>query len=419
MPGLQLVPFQGRTVPSSTADASDAQRARGGVQTGPEAPLGTNAEKRATFLSDFLAPPEEMAKLARAERYELQELVRSLFPDDLRIRGCLVFPYSNSQTVDIRRSHETRLAYYSGLQTCGRGAVCPRCGSKIAEHRCGEIQRALDVWRGRGHHAALMTFTMPHYRSQRLSDNLAALLEAYRQLTRNGPYRRLYAAAGLRHTIRALEIPWSRLNGYHPHLHILAFFDRDFSAPDFSRVLSRLWLANLKAQGVQMKSEADVLAHGVRVDARSSAGGKYLTKVGRSWGLAEEVSKANRKRGRGESYTPVDLLRHLRDGTLPEAAAVFREYAEASRDCHFLRWSRGMRDDLALAGEQTDEEIAAGFDQADPYLARLDARAWRAVRRAGWRARLRLVELAEQDEESADAYLAHLLGGYVAAGGVA
>jgi hypothetical protein len=370
------------------------------------------AGKRAALEPGFVATVEETGKLARAERFELQAVLRGLLFENRRIRGCLLYRRDTANSVDIRRSSLSGLGYYSGLQTCGRGALCPCCGSKIAEHNCREIQAALDVWRGRGGVAGLLTFTMPHYRSQRLSDNLSAILMAYRELDRNRPYRGLCKAVGLQHTIRALEVTWGRLNGWHPHLHILAFFSDRFVAAQFAGELAELWLANLHRQGVEMKDREAVLERGVRVDVGISAGAQYLSKVGRSWGLAEEVAKANRKRGRGDHYSPVDLLRHVRDSTLPEAGAVFREYAAAADGRHFLRWSAHMRRDLGLLPEKSDEEVAAGVDQLDPFLARLDALTWRAVRFAGGRARVRLLELAEQDEDSALAYVAHLVGRY-------
>jgi hypothetical protein len=143
-----------------------------------------------------------------------------------------------------------------------------------------------------------------------------------------------------------------------------------------------------------------------------SAGAEYLSKVGHTWGLAEEVAKANRKKGRGEHYSPVQLLCHVRDSTLPEAAVVYREYAEASKGLHFLQWSRGARAALGLAEEKSDEEKADGEDQGDLVLAFLTPKEWRAVRAGGWQARVRLVELADYDEDAALGYVAYLIERY-------
>ncbi len=390
---------------------------RGGVSAAAfigaaEAPLGTITGFPAAFelssLTGSQITPEESARIARAERFELQAVARSILPGH-RIRGCLLYRQHGAATVQVRRSRASGLAYYAGLQTCGRGAICPLCGAKIAEHNRGEIQTALDVWRGRAGVPALITFTLPHYRSQRLVHNVKALLSAYSDLTRNRPYRRLCEVAGLQHYIRSIEVTWGRRNGFHPHLHVLGFFGSGFGAVGLPERLPLLWLAELYRQGVEIANPDDVLERGIRFQLGFSAGAEYLSKVSRAWGLAEEVAKANRKKARGDHFSPMQLLAHVRDATLPEAADVYREYAEASHGLHFLQWSRGMRAALGLTEEKSDEEIAAGVDQHDVVLASLTPEEWRAVRAGGWQARVRLVELADFDEDAAIAYVAHLV----------
>jgi hypothetical protein len=389
---------------------------RGGVSAAgfigaAEAPLGTITGFAAAFSSFPLAlrqiMPEESVRLARAERFELQSVARSTLPGH-RIRCCLLYRRPNTASVEVRRSSVSGLAYYAGLQVCGRGAVCPICGARIAEHNRGEIQAALDVWRGRGGVPALLTFTMPHYRSQGLAENVKALLGAYRALTGHRSYRELAGAAGLTHSIRSLEVTWGRRNGFHPHLHTLGFFGSGYGGAGLRERLPLLWLAELQRH-LDITNTDYVLERGVRFQLGFPAGAEYLSKVGQAWGLAEEVAKANRKKGRGDHYSPVQLLCHVRDGTLPEAAVVYREYAEASKGLHFLQWSRGARAALGLAEEKCDEEKADGEDQGDLVLASLTPEEWRAVRAGGWQARSRLVELADYDEDAALGYVAHLV----------
>jgi hypothetical protein len=215
------------------------------------------------------------------------------------------------------------------------------------------------------------------------------------------------------------EITYGPRNGFHPHLHILGFFGADFDAPAFERELARLWLANLQRQGVQIDDLVAVLLRGVRVQLGFTTGAEYVSKLGRTWGLAEEVAKANRKKGRGEHYSPADLLRHVRDDTLPGAAGVFQEYAAAIEGVHLLQWSRGMREKLGLSAETTDQDIAAGDDQADAVLALLTLHEWRAVRFGGVAAVLRVLHLADDDADGALGYVGELVRRYeLAARGV-
>jgi hypothetical protein len=410
LPPDPMTPEPGALVVRPQGGDGRAGGVSGGAAPPPGTPLGNItgfAAKSDSFsLTGSQITPSESARLARAERFELQAVARAILPGH-RIKGCLLHRRHGASLVEVRRSRASGLAYYAGLQVCGRGAVCPLCGARIAEHNCREIQTALDVWKGRGGVPALITFTMPHYRSQRLSDNLAALLAAYRGLTGHGSYREVARAAKLQHSIRSTEITWGHRNGYHPHLHVLGFFGSGYGASGFPERLPLLWLAELKRH-IDVTNADHVLERGVRFQLGFTAGAEYVSKVGQAWGLAEEVSKANRKKGRGDHFSPLQLLCQVRDGA-PWAAAVFQEYAEVSHGLHFLQWSRDMRKDLGLAAEKSDEEIAAGVDQHDAVLAALTPAEWRAVRAGGWQARVRLVELADYDEDAAAAYVAHLV----------
>jgi hypothetical protein len=196
----------------------------------------------------------------------------------------------------------------------------------------------------------------------------------------------------------------------------LGFFSGHFDVVTFGDELARLWLAELQRRGVQIDDPAAVLLRGARVQLGFTAGAQYISKIGRTWGLAEEVAKANRKKGRGEHYSPADLLRHVRDDTLPGAAGVFREYAAAIEGVHLLQWSRGMREKLGLSAEKTDQEIAAGDDQADAVLAVLTLYEWRAIRFGGVPAITRVLHLADDDEDGAFSYVGELVQRYELAG---
>jgi hypothetical protein len=126
---------------------------------------------------------------------------------------------------------------------------------------------------------------------------------------------------------------------------------------------------------------------------------KYVTKIGRHWGLADELARANHKRGRPGSYSPPDLLRACRDGELAIAPTLYAEYVAAMAGRHMLQWSAGLAAAAGLAPERTDQEVAAGVDQADPILVALAAADWSAVRRAG--GRVRLLDIADAGDAAA------------------
>jgi hypothetical protein len=338
--------------------------------------------------------PDERARAARAERYELQGVAREVLPGDHRIRGCHRHRHFGAATVAVRNRRDTGQAYYSGLQVCGVAAACPCCGARIAEERAHRAGLAIAAWQATGGGVALLTLTFSHRAGQALGPNLDALLAACRAMLRGGSYRRLKARHGLQHTIKGVEVTWSPANGWHPHLHILAFCGADFDAAAFERELWALWQAQLARLG-----RSCTRAHGLKVQQGFTNAHKYVTKIGRHWGLADELARANHKRGRPGSYSPPDLLRACRDGELATAPTLYAEYVAAMAGRHMLQWSAGLAVAVGLADERTDQEVAAGVDQADPILVELAGADWLAVRRAG--GRVRLLDIADAGDAAA------------------
>lgn len=368
---------------------------RGGVRAaaGPSGVLlGTN-----TGFGANPAPlpfPTASARLARAERYELQGVARAVLGADHRIRGCLRYRHFGAATVTVRNRRDTGQAYYSGLQVCGVAAACPCCGARIAEERARRVELAIAAWRATGGQVALVTLTFSHHAGQPLASNLDALLAAYRSLVRGGSYRRLKARYGLAHFIKGIELTWSAVNGWHPHLHVLGFFLGAFDVAAFERELWALWLAQLGRVG-----RSCTRAYGLKVQQGFTNAHKYVTKIGRQWGLADELARANQKRGRAGSYSPPDLLRACRDGELVCAPALFTEYVDAMHKKHMFQWSAGLAAAVGLLDERSDQEVAEGVDQADPILVELEGADWAAVRRASGIARL--LDIADMGDAEA------------------
>lgn len=354
--------------------------------------LGTNTGFGAN--SAPLPFPADTARLARAERYELQGVARAVLGADHRIRGCLRYRHFGATTVVVRNRRDTGQAYYSGLQVCGVAAACPCCGARIAEDRAQRVETAITTWKADGGQVALLTLTFSHHAGQALAPNLDALLVAYRAMVRGGSYRRLKVRYGLMHTIKGIELTWSTVNGWHPHLHVLGFFGGAFDAAAFERELWALWSAQLGRL-----NRSCTRAHGLKVQQGFANAHKYVTKIGRQWGLADELARANQKRGRGGSYSPPDLLRACRDGSLMVAPALYVEYVEALYGRHMFQWSAGLAAVVGLAEERSDQEVAEGVDQADPILVELSPENWSVVRRAN--GIVRLLDIADAGEDEA------------------
>ena len=372
----------GRAVPSSL-DGSDSPvlgKSAGGAgderaaltapaPAGGGGPLGNNTKYVAVSAGEA-----DAGALARLAKYELQSVSRSLLPED-RVRFCLVCRLPHEEAVRVLYSPAKRSSYLGGLIVCGSLWICPVCASKISERRRRELEQALKVYRSIGGAVYLGTFTFAHERPDELRDILGRFLAAFRTMRQSRSYWRLSDHYRLQGTVKALEVTWGAEHGWHPHAHVLLFLHSEVDRGAFEEEFYRVWSAAAARRGLSMDRE-----HGLKVQRTTDAVDKYVAKYGRAWGAADELVKAHSKRGRGERYTPFDLLRWLRDTGEALPAALFREYAAVFKGRRQLVWSDGLRVLLQLGRDRSDEQLAEEVEEDAVLLALLTPVQWLAVR---------------------------------------
>lgn len=314
-------------------------------------------------------PPNETRIIARFERFQLQSIVRTWMPGE-RIGNCLRARQALVSTVKVMKGNES--CFYGGLQTCGSIYHCPVCASKIAEHRRGEVARAIAAWEEMGGQVLLVTYTVSHWRHERLKTILTGMKQARRLHRHRKPYKGLMKRIGLVGIITAFEVTYGE-NGFHPHPHELLFI-----APgneiDLLRIKAELlaqWQDACEASGLRRPN-----LHGVTVQDGSEAS-KYVTK----WGLDCELTKGHIKKGREGSLSMWDLIRLGK-------SELFLEYAKAFKGKKQLVWSKGLRALLGLRPSETDEAIAAQVEEDAELLGLLAPYDWKLVLQADRRAQL-------------------------------
>jgi hypothetical protein len=311
--------------------------------------------------------------------------------------------------------------HFTGLQTCGSVWACPPCASKIAERRREELEAAIGAARGKGHGVLVAAYTFRHGPLDDLSGSLGRFLGALRAMTSWRAYKALMARYGLLGSIKALEVTHGTRNGWHPHAHLLYFVDRSLSEEEVAELeaaLYVLWQDAAARGGLDMDR-----AHGLRLQSTWGAVADYVSKWGREpdhrpWGAADELTKANTKRGRGEDrHTPWDLLRWGADTGEAEPVELFREYHAAFKGRRQLVYSPGLKELLGLGPDRTDEELASETTASAVLLANLDYRHWSAVLRydrdEDTRAQLQYL-LGLGDPAAVWDYVTHLLARYEA-----
>ena len=189
--------------------------------------------------------------------------------------------------------------------------------------------------------------------------------------------------------ITATEVTGGGVNGWHPHFHILMFFQCATEAEAIAKAetLRGPWLAGLKSEGLSGTGAAFDVQGG-------SAAGNYITK----WGAAEEVALGGKKKGRGDGRAPFQLLADYADNDDKQAGALFAEYAKEFAGYRQLVWSPGLKalfciEDIADAKAAADEVRRADESKAEAQVGHFTPIEWGRYR--SQRAMiLRMAELA-------------------------
>jgi hypothetical protein len=314
--------------------------------------------------------------VARVERYELMAIAGELLPEEW-VRYCMHRPAASG--IKLIYSPARHSAHLSGLKRCGSVWMCPNCATLISERRRGEVAQAIAYVERNGGQIVLATHTLSHGPTNSLEASIGALNGAYRAMQQRRDFKALRAGYGFMHSIKVVEVTHGK-NGFHPHQHTLYVVRAGIDIAALQRDLVTAWLPSVRRFGFSAS-----ITHGV--DVRDTFGDveRYISKIGRTWTAADELAKANTKSGRGESFTPADLLRSYRDTGNLAHAALFREYALTMKGTHQLRWSPGFKRLVGIE-DRTDADLAENCLDDDPWtyvLAELSLTDWVAVRWCG------------------------------------
>lgn len=328
----------------------------------------------------------------RANRYRLQRRAQGLLQGE-RVAKC--HRAINGEIIRIRSAPDGA-AHYAGLITCGSVWHCPVCAAKITESRRQELQSAMAEWIGRGGEVYLMTITFRHHAGMQLEDSMKDLSSALSKLKATRAYKAILERAGAIGNVRALEVTHGEDNGWHPHVHELIF-----AQPGALDVLEEI-----RAEWAKVHKkifDTTITEAGFDVQNGDYAA-EYVAKFGHeparhTWGASHELTKGHTKQGRRLSgRTPFTLL-DLFDQGDRRAGVLFQEFGAAFKGRRQLFWSRGLRDELKVGAELTDEELAAKEEREEHVtVAVLSLEDWAAILRHNARAQvLWVAEMAGLD----------------------
>lgn len=373
------LPFPGRTGPlgpaggaptAAAAPASSVERSRWpSPAPRPGARRVSAAAGRALDRGGTVFPPQGLGdeaepwrRTARKSRYRLRDTAAGLLPGEAVCRcGRYAVDHPNASRgtppgfVSVKVG--ARGAHFGNVATCKSVWHCPVCASKIAAGRRDEVATAIakhlvdDEGRPARRSVYMATLTVPHHAFQQCRHLRRGVMAAYRKIAQGKHWKPAKIAAGLTGSIRALEVTHGE-NGWHPHLHVLLFFDHDIShrAEAFGAQLFERW-----ARAVARSNFGRCSPDAFRLQRCSTPAeaGDYVTKWGPDW----EMTHAHLKDAKSGGRTPWRILRDYAEHGETRDAELFREYALAFKGARQLEWSRGLKAHFGL-DDKDDAELA-------------------------------------------------------------
>lgn len=243
---------------------------------------------------------------------------------------------------------------FEGVCRCGSVWACPTCARRIRRARARELSGGLMEWVGDGRGVVFVTLTLPHDQGDGLAALFGSVTKAWHGTTTARAVRAFGEGLPFRF-VRALEVT-SGLSGWHPHNHVAVLFDRPLDRDEaigFRDVIYGAWCSAVEREGWRRPGER----YGVRVVrvAKVDDAGRVAEYCSKLEGLSDELTRMDTKRAKGKS--PFELLRCAVVGDIVSLARWY-EFEAASKGRKALNWSKGLRAELKLGAEKSDQELS-------------------------------------------------------------
>lgn len=235
--------------------------------------------------------------------------------------------------------------YYGGLVHCG-SAYCPHCAPIIANQRAAKVARAVGAAVKKGWVAVHVTYTFAHTRLDDVRESDGKMRAALRAMRSGRAWQDFKRAAGYVGAASSPEHTQSNRNGYHPHAHILMFFNPAAIDDSF---IERLTLRAARARS----SAANYDARGERARA-AAARGRAESLEERAYMVAAAAAELRAavkvQAGLNESMRALDAeltaLQTNGDGSTGRALELLAELKRARRQGAPARGLTALLDDL-------------------------------------------------------------------------
>jgi hypothetical protein len=224
-----------------------------------------------------------------------------------------------------------------------------------------------------------ITLTFPHGMSDSLAASLETVRKGWRSLISGAGYVAAQERWGILGNIRAVEITDGTVHGWHPHLHVLCFHDRQLSPEDGSLQEFRAWWSDRWARWVKRTLGRDVhTERGVdAVPVKDSNGlGDYVSKI------HYELVRSDLKHGRRRANrTPWQIALDAAETGDCRDMARWREYCHATKGKWVVSGLPALRAIYKIEARELTDGEAAEQTQDGTVVVCVDGGLWRAARR--------------------------------------
>ena len=315
------------------------------VRKTPESSLIDNASKGSSPLPD-----------KRDLRYELRSVAQVLSVHQ-RFKKC-----GCTAVGRVTLGLKGNLAQQRGLYTCGSIWVCPVCNAKVMTERRKEVEQAIVAWQELGGFFIFETLTVSHRSGDSVAKQRKAIKTAW-DAANKGSFKKKHQAFGQRGYVRIAEVT-SGPNGEHLHLHVLRFTERRLTAYELENWKDAIfdkWAGSIQKQGLRRPSAK--FHDFQQIDSADGLAG-YLTKnFANPKDLVDAVI---------DDKTPGTSIWRLLDVALSspnsEARQRWNAYERDTFGMNQMTWSLGLRLELGLCEEKTDEELAQENEVFEPII---------------------------------------------------
>jgi hypothetical protein len=327
-------------------------------------------------------------RVRRRERYDARAVLwnESHLP---RVRRCGLGTNARSGGnvgIVVSPSSAGPRAGLSGVESCGSTWACPVCSEKIQATRQGEVQTALTNALAQGWSVGFYTFTVSHQRRHPLRGVWGAVSDAWRATVGGSHlWRAEREALDVAGYLRLIEVTHGA-NGWHVHVHCLVFFRpgvTDAQVIAQGRTMAERWRSSLRTTPYRPSKrhagDAQVVTRATGLPdyfAKQTYSTKHVTSA------AHDVTSSHSKQARRGNVTPFGILARLVAEGDARDLDLWHEWERESKGKRQLLWSNGLRAELQLMVEKTDQEIVEE-DHGGAPVVHVDGKGWRKIARAG------------------------------------